>query len=287
MKTCIKGLHQYDLDKQTSNGCLECKKDKAKEYWKIKTKDPKHRAWKKAKRQTAKWKATQKAYEQTPEYKATKEATKNTQSYKDSQAAYGKSIKGKATSKKYRQSEKGKAKRKAGDKKYKGTQKYRDSLKSPKRKAQKKAYQQSPKGKAQDKIQRARRSVIGAKGDLTTEQIDNRLKEFEGQCAYCSIQLTHENTNAPTYYNIEHIIPIAKKGENTLSNVVPSCQRCNKSKYNKDVHVWMSEKKLTPSEKLAAILDNLFPNAIVEVLEIFKEKKEDTENGKVYSSGKN
>jgi len=67
-----------------------------------------------------------------------------------------------------------------------------------------------------------RRTAIRNNGrnDLTAEQIKWLFKNFP-QCFYCK----REND-----LTIDHVIPISKGGQNTLSNIVPACSECNNMK---------------------------------------------------------
>lgn len=55
--------------------------------------------------------------------------------------------------------------------------------------------------------------------------------EYEGRCAYC-----FEVTARPTQ---EHVVPLARGGEHTRTNVVPACLGCNRSKGTKDLIIWL------------------------------------------------
>ena len=46
-------------------------------------------------------------------------------------------------------------------------------------------------------------------------------------CEYCRSQLKHSADS----FSVEHVLPRAKGGDNALSNLVLSCQRCNNAKY--------------------------------------------------------
>lgn len=61
--------------------------------------------------------------------------------------------------------------------------------------------------------------------DLTAQEWQSRLQEFNFHCAYCHLPFDN--------LEIEHMIPIAKGGEHTLENVVPACRSCNANKHAK------------------------------------------------------
>lgn len=58
-------------------------------------------------------------------------------------------------------------------------------------------------------------------GDLTTEEWQEILDEFDHRCAYCQTQGA---------LAMEHLTPISRGGRHTRSNVVPACKSCNSSK---------------------------------------------------------
>jgi hypothetical protein len=65
-------------------------------------------------------------------------------------------------------------------------------------------------------LSRARRANVRA--DLTIQQWIETLAHFNFGCAYC---------NRRGYEALDHYIPIKKGGGTTVSNCVPSCNRCN------------------------------------------------------------
>lgn len=66
--------------------------------------------------------------------------------------------------------------------------------------------------------------------DLTMEQWLNSLEYFDSSCAYCGSKESNLQQ--------EHIIPLSKNGGYTASNIIPACQPCNTSKYNRDMEQW-------------------------------------------------
>lgn len=51
----------------------------------------------------------------------------------------------------------------------------------------------------------------------------------KGCCEYCMSQEAFSSSP----FSIEHIIPVSKKGVNTLENLALACQGCNNFKYTK------------------------------------------------------
>lgn len=109
--------------------------------------------------------------------------------------------------KEYVKSERGQVVRKGSVSRYSKTEKYR--LSCSKRKARKK-------------------NLIG---DLILEDWLFILNFFDNKCAYCGA--TSENLEQ------DHVIPVARGGGYTFSNIVPACLPCNRGKNNREVRAWM------------------------------------------------
>ena len=66
---------------------------------------------------------------------------------------------------------------------------------------------------------------------LTLEQWNNTVEYFDHRCAYCGRRLEK--------LTIDHIVPISQGGQNAQENVVPACQRCNGSKNDSSLLVYL------------------------------------------------
>lgn len=60
------------------------------------------------------------------------------------------------------------------------------------------------------------------------------FKKCNGKCAYCDKWLTLGTVDAC----VDHVIPIAKGGNNEDENLVMACRRCNSSKKDKLLSEW-------------------------------------------------
>ena len=71
-------------------------------------------------------------------------------------------------------------------------------------------------------MNRRRRALKGqAETDRhTVEELENHIISLGGVCYYCGSDWTQ----------IDHVIPLARGGSDTLLNLVPSCARCNQRK---------------------------------------------------------
>lgn len=67
-------------------------------------------------------------------------------------------------------------------------------------------------------------------GDVAVEQVVALLAEYDSRCAYCGDHWKH----------IDHVVPLARGGQHTITNLVPACARCNLSKGAKSVKEWLS-----------------------------------------------
>ncbi len=84
------------------------------------------------------------------------------------------------------------------------------------------AYRATPEARMLHRLAQQRRMarMAGAANDLTREQWEKRLAQFDGRCAYCE---------AP-WEDIDHIVPVVRGGGLTLANVLPACDPCNTAK---------------------------------------------------------
>lgn len=58
----------------------------------------------------------------------------------------------------------------------------------------------------------------GVPGSHTTAEWRARLAEYKGKCAHCR---TRKATTK------DHVIPKSRGGTDDISNILPSCRRCN------------------------------------------------------------
>jgi len=77
----------------------------------------------------------------------------------------------------------------------------------------------SPERRSEYYHQRRARELHCQVNDLTKEQWEQILKDFNYCCAYCLKPLKRADR--------EHVMPVSRGGNNTMSNVVPACRRCN------------------------------------------------------------
>lgn len=91
-------------------------------------------------------------------------------------------------------------------------------------------YNKTKKGNANLRTKSARRNRHNSTGDLTAIQWQNILEIFDFKCAYCG---------STEKLSMEHIVPVAKGGAFTKSNIIVACQHCNSSRGSKDLDEWL------------------------------------------------
>lgn len=93
-------------------------------------------------------------------------------------------------------------------------------------------------------IDRSRRARAARRRERRIAKVDHDLTPGEwaalqqawGGCAYCG--------SADGGLQRDCVLPIARGGRYTISNVVPACRSCNASKCNAEVTTWMRRKRL-------------------------------------------
>ena len=85
-------------------------------------------------------------------------------------------------------------------------------------------YRKENPDKVQECRQRRRASITNAAiNDFIAADWQAVLIHYDNKCAYCG--------EAKMALELEHIIPISRGGNNTISNIVPACEACNDKKY--------------------------------------------------------
>lgn len=80
-----------------------------------------------------------------------------------------------------------------------------------------------------DRKRQARRRAWLRAGDVTLQQLVALHISSNRQCHYCGVIVTPRfRTNDPRGF--DHVIPLAKGGKHTISNMVVCCKPCNTAK---------------------------------------------------------
>jgi 5-methylcytosine-specific restriction endonuclease McrA len=91
------------------------------------------------------------------------------------------------------------------------------------RKVDRARYRRNPeKRQHQSRVQRAKRTGLDCY--ISLQEWKTLLTRFNFHCAYCGVVLTKGNRS------LDHKIPLVRGGTNDISNLVPSCLRCNQRK---------------------------------------------------------
>ena len=90
-----------------------------------------------------------------------------------------------------------------------------------------KEYRKTEQGKIVKRNSNHKRRTLTKDGDVTTQQL-KELYSTVKNCYWCNTKLNKNNTH------LDHIMPLSKGGEHTISNIVISCPTCNLEKHAKD-----------------------------------------------------
>lgn len=83
---------------------------------------------------------------------------------------------------------------------------------------------------------------------VSVKALQTRFAAFDNCCAYCGAKPDY------TLIEIEHFYPICKGGAHDLSNIVPACNACNRSKFSHDPFEWFRSQSFYNPELEAKIL---------------------------------
>jgi 5-methylcytosine-specific restriction endonuclease McrA len=97
----------------------------------------------------------------------------------------------------------------------------------------------SPARRARSTKKRTRR-LAAQPQDLTVEQWTDILDAWGHGCAYCGTPAA-DLTQA---LHRDCVLPVARGGRYTVTNVVPACRSCNSSKAHDEVTGWLRRKGL-------------------------------------------
>lgn len=83
------------------------------------------------------------------------------------------------------------------------------------------------------KVADSRRRALkkGCGGSFTAGEWHAKVEQYKGRCHWCG-------TKVKGKLHADHLIPLSKGGGNTIGNIVPACQSCNLSKWNKMPSEW-------------------------------------------------
>ena len=111
-----------------------------------------------------------------------------------------------------------------------------------------KRWQKNNTGKTRIFGQRRRAKQKKVLSTLTEWQWEQAKEYFNQKCAYCGKKRKLHQ---------EHFIPLASQGEYTVSNILPSCQKCNSRKSTKDFFEWYPRQPFYSATREKKILKHL------------------------------
>ena len=91
---------------------------------------------------------------------------------------------------------------------------------------------------------RAKRTVVEPKPEIVSADVDyynvreNRIKVYERdsyKCRYCEKQLTRFTAT------LDHVAPVAERGDNSFENLVTACLGCNSRKHKRPLGDFLAE----------------------------------------------
>lgn len=68
--------------------------------------------------------------------------------------------------------------------------------------------------------------------DFTFADWHKVVAEFDSRCAYCMRKMRRLTR--------DHVVPLFKGGNHTISNIVPACRSCNSSKGTNTLEEWFN-----------------------------------------------
>ncbi len=83
---------------------------------------------------------------------------------------------------------------------------------------------------------------------VPVKALQTRFAAFDNCCAYCGAKPDY------TLIEIEHFYPICSGGAHDLSNIVPACHACNRSKFSHDPFEWFRAQSFYKPESEEKIL---------------------------------
>lgn len=73
---------------------------------------------------------------------------------------------------------------------------------------------------------------------VTKRDLRHLLALFDGKCAYCRLPLSEWGRDKDDSLQWDHVVPLARGGENGVGNLVPCCRKCNCEKNAKFLTEW-------------------------------------------------
>lgn len=94
------------------------------------------------------------------------------------------------------------------------------------RRESQRAYSRTEAYRIVQRSAKARRRAAERVGTITVAEWTALVARFQSACAYCGAQNVK--------LTMDHVVPLARGGAHSLSNVVPACRPCNSAKCDRD-----------------------------------------------------
>lgn len=104
------------------------------------------------------------------------------------------------------------------------------------------------KAKSRERNRNKTAHRYGADGWVTNEEWNALLNLFEFKCAYCGSDGT---------LCMDHVIPLSRRGENKINNIVPACRSCNSSKHDAPLAEWYVDQPFYSRDRFIKIIDHI------------------------------
>lgn len=91
--------------------------------------------------------------------------------------------------------------------------------------------------KVRSELRKKRESGVGS---VRATDVDILKKKYANRCAYCDAALING-------FHVDHILPVAKGGGNSIENLALCCKKCNLAKHAKtleEFYAWMDARKI-------------------------------------------
>lgn len=115
---------------------------------------------------------------------------------------------------------------------------------SERRRLARQKYSKAHPEKAAESWRRRRARLIGAEGSHTFAEVQELFARMDNRCAYQMPGCTFTATA------IDHIVPLARGGSDSIENLMPACKSCNSKKNARLLSELASDGLLDPSHPL-------------------------------------
>lgn len=84
--------------------------------------------------------------------------------------------------------------------------------------------------------------------EVTRRDLRRLVERYRSQCAYCGISLAEWGREFPNSMQWDHIVPLSRGGRHSVGNLAPVCRKCNYSKSNSYLAVWIKRERASSDQ---------------------------------------